>query len=166
MIARVVILSRDPALAADELRDVAGAEVHGIRVASPYEAAAEMLAAPVSVLLADLRSLSRRHLRLLEIARELDVEILAVGTLPSGLTAEQLSGVRLLSMRDLPAAIARVSSPAEEAAPVTGERVPAAHPVRLTPAKPQAEEPAEIDSNDLGKLLTPEEIAALLGSDQ
>lgn len=72
------------------------------RTESGYEAAAELLAAPAAALVVDLRLLAGKHLRLLEIARSLDVEVLAVGSLPIGMTAEDLSGVRLIARRDLP----------------------------------------------------------------
>ena len=74
-------------------------------VPSPYEAAAELIAAPALALVMDLRLMGQRHLRLLRIARERRVELLAVGAVPAGLTAEDLSGTRLIARADLKAAM-------------------------------------------------------------
>lgn len=79
------------------------------RAPSGYEAAAELLAARAEALVVDLRLLGGKHLRLLEIARTQGVEILAVGSLPIGMTAEDLSGVRLISRRDLGGALAALA---------------------------------------------------------
>ena len=81
------------------------AGVECVRISTAYEATAELLAAPAAVLVIDLRTIHRRHLRLLRIARQLNVEMLAMGTLPSGLAADDLSGVRLLARADLPAVL-------------------------------------------------------------
>jgi hypothetical protein len=94
---RVVALTLDAALCAE----AGGGVGRVVRVASPYEAAAELLAAPAAALLIDLRALPVRHLRLLEIARDLSVEVLAFGPLPAGMTSDDLSGVRLLSRQAL-----------------------------------------------------------------
>ena len=50
-----------------------------VRAASGYEAAAEILSAPTAALVVDLRILNRGHIRLLEVARQMDTEVLAVG---------------------------------------------------------------------------------------
>ncbi|MDY6913489.1 MAG: hypothetical protein SVT52_03415 [Planctomycetota bacterium] len=163
-----------------------------VHVSSAYEAAAELLAAPTAAMVVDLQMLSLRHLRLLKIAREMDVEVLAVGSLPAGLTAEQLSGVRLVSIDDLPNVLTRlartpdarpeaaVEAPAQKAEKTTPE--PAQPPrVVLTPAKkPTADKPkrpprkpqaltgdgpkkqAEPPTLSTEDVLTPEELAALL----
>lgn len=176
MAAIVVVLSREQNLARDEFRAVAAASLKCIRVTTAYEAAAEVLAAPVSALLIDLRCLSQRHLRLLEIARDMDIEMLAVDSLPTALTAEQLNGVKLIAMRSLPGELARICSVTLEAGavgmpapqpvevplpPVVPPSVPA---VELAPAKQPApaEKPAVGDETIEG-LLSSEEIAALLG---
>ena len=96
---RVVVFSRDPALGGAELAGLAGAPAP-VRVSSAYEAAAEILADPPAALVIDLRALTARHVRLLEIARSRQVHMLAVGALPSGLTADDLNGVRLTARSD------------------------------------------------------------------
>ena len=62
---RVVILSS--AAFGDGEPDIPGVEC--VRAAGSYEAAAELLAAPAAALVVDLRRLTGRHIRLLEIAR-------------------------------------------------------------------------------------------------
>ena len=124
-------------------------------VPSPYEAAAELIAAPVLALVIDLRLMGQRHLRLLRIARERRVEMLAVGAIPAGLTAEDLSGIRLLARADLKAGIEGllhdrqgryVPSTAEPQAAAPPETVPpspaASQNAALTrPASPKASSP-------------------------
>jgi hypothetical protein len=100
---RVVVLSADAPGGAFPAQ--APATVECIRVQSAYEAAAEMIAAPTMAVVIDLRLMNPRHLRLLQIARERGVEMLAVGGIPSGLTAEDLSGVRLTARADLKAVL-------------------------------------------------------------
>ncbi|MCD6365269.1 MAG: hypothetical protein J7M14_05285 [Planctomycetes bacterium] len=97
---RAVILSRDGSLEAS-LRSNGAVRLRFVSVRSAYEAAAEILAGPAVAMIVDLRILSPRNLRLLEIARDLNVELLAVGALPLHMTADDLSGVRLLSRRDI-----------------------------------------------------------------
>ncbi len=106
---RVVVLSGERALVTN-LRQYCS---ECIVVASAYEAAAEILSAPTGAMVLDLRLLPVRHLRLLETARQMGVEILAVGSVPVGLTSEDLSGVRLTARADLPNAITRLSGTPE-----------------------------------------------------
>jgi hypothetical protein len=150
---RVVILSPDRVLSDDEAAALAQAGVDCVRVVSAYEAAAELLSEPASALAADLRMIGPRHLRLLGIARRQRAEMLGVGSVPPGLTPEDLSGVRLLARRDLAAALERLAAverpaepPAEgrpappaEAASSTAE---AAVAVRLVPPGPVEARPA------------------------
>jgi len=117
--ARVVVLAAaggghdlPPARATDEAAEAP--KLQCIHVVSAYEAAAEILVAPTLALVADLRLVAGRHLRLLEIARQMAVEVLAVGAVPAGLTGEDLSGVRLSSRADLAAALARLAGEYEE----------------------------------------------------
>ena len=100
---RVIVLSRDSALRA-AIGRVDG-RTAPVFVPTAYEAAAEILTAPAAALVLDLRLLGPRHARLLEIAREKRLEMLAVGALAAGMTAEDLSGVRLVARDDLPAAL-------------------------------------------------------------
>ena len=180
--ARVVVLSRDVALARAARCDTDGAAYQCAGTSGPYEAAAEILAGPVLALVLDLRCLTPRHLRLLSIARENHVDVLAVGSLPFGITTTDLSGVRLMAVNDLPdelRRLARVSSaaarapatktePAAEAVPEV--EAPREAPVRAVPAKPLKQPPQTGGPRALGErpahrptdLLTDEELAALL----
>jgi len=138
--ARIVVLSQDSSLAWSP--DGRGAGVVCVHAPSGYEAAAELLAAATTALVVDLRLLAGRHLRLLELARDLHVEVFAVGSLPIGMTAEDLSGVRLMARGDLPAAVralahlplpAAADGPSHEDRPI--EPAEAARAVQLTSAK-------------------------------
>jgi len=143
----------------------------------------------------DLRLLPAEHLRLLEIARQLGMETFGVGTLSASMTTDDLSGLRLVSQRDLTetmkavagAEISQLQAPIQTAAPA------AEPPVRLTPARPVdavAETDGAFVSDEAGQatrdsesappeatpiedaadanepLLTPEELDALLGGEQ
>ena len=102
---RVVILSHRAELARSVLKDLPTDRLECVRVCSPYEAAAELLAAPSLALLIDLRMMGLKHVRLIEIARQMKVRMLGVGPLPIGMSAEDFSGVKLLSHSDLLAEI-------------------------------------------------------------
>lgn len=198
---RVVVLSPDAAAFAPAGRhsdsasagEAAGAGLEFIRVGSAYEAAAELVAAahappngPVLALVVDLRLLSHRHLRLLQIARQGGAEVLAVGGIPPGLTAEDLSGVRLLARAELPAMLRKLAQPpaerrsspspppsaADEGRYVSDAPVPeadepeAAPPVEPAQAEPAAplpgDSPPRAARADPRIILTKEELAALL----
>jgi len=149
---RVVIFSRDPALARAELAELSAPAGVVVRVSSAYEAAAEILADPPAALVLDLRALTGRHVRLLEIARERHVEMLAVGALPSDLTADELSGVRLTARKDLAGAIERLTArPSRPAG--RPEPIPAATGARPTSPKSAelpvpAEAPPSVPARD------------------
>lgn len=100
-----------------------------VRVSSPYEAAAELLCAPTAVLVVELSLLSRRHLPLLALAREMEVDLLGVGALPGDLTADELAGVRLTSADELVHEVARsarrwAETPPESTEPRSPHRQP------------------------------------------
>jgi len=167
--ARIVVLSQDSSLAWST--NGRGIGVVLARTESGYEAAAELLAAPAAALVVDLRLLGGKHLRLLEIARSLGVEVLAVGSLPIGMSAEDLSQVRLIARRDLPRALeALVRSPQgggvvgdspPEAPARPADRLPESPPadgVRLAPAKVAEDDP---DQNRV--VLTGEELPVEIG---
>ena len=118
--ARVVVLSLGAA-------EICALEIEGVRFVrapTPYDAAAEILSAPTAALVVELRLLRGRHLRVLEIARQMDVEVLAVGTVPGGLTSEDLSGVRLTARGDLPEVLFRLTAPVRPPSP-TPDEIPA-----------------------------------------
>ena len=169
---RVVALLPDTAAKASMLQELGSDGLECVPVGSAYEAAAELISAPVAALVIDLRLFGPRHLRLLQIARELSVEMLAVGGIPVGLSAEDLNGVRLLARSEIHGALSRLAGPevargqsaggpqAEQPATPepTEQYVSDAGPARSgkKPATPAAQPP------DPGSLLSPEELAALL----
>ncbi|MBN1942375.1 MAG: hypothetical protein JW849_03680 [Phycisphaerae bacterium] len=155
---RIVILARDGELTPPDGQTL-GLNAAFVRAADGYEAAAELLAAPALALLIDLPRLTPPHRKLLHVARELGVEILGVGAFPPGFSADDLSGMRLISMRDLPAVLGSIAqqssppaaapiSPAAPAAPVPKEGV------HLAPAR-KAEYRGEPSSNRQSRIIAP-----------
>ncbi|MFW6062091.1 MAG: hypothetical protein ACOC93_04710 [Planctomycetota bacterium] len=122
---RAVVFARRGMWAAGEMEGPGPAAPELRWVETAYEAAAELLGTPPAVLALDLGLLERRHVRLLELARQREVPVLAFGHLPAGLDSEQLSGVRLISSRRL----------MEEIARAVGE---------VTAGRPQAPPPSEV----------------------
>ena len=125
---RVVVLARQG------VRAPSGVDL--VAAPSAYEAAAEILVAPARALVIDLGMIWDRHLGLLTIARDLKIDILAFGAAPSGISAEELSGVRLVSLAELPATLEGLSvtaAPAKLTAAKTRKVVPPqAPPLDLT----------------------------------
>lgn len=120
----IVILAREGELPLGEAQ-VFGQGVETIRVANGYEAGAELLAGAALALVIDLPCLTPPHRKLLHVARQAGAEILGVGNFPPGLSAEDLSGMRLISRDDLPTSLRAI---VERSKPQPG-------PMRLTPAK-------------------------------
>ncbi|MCD4699182.1 MAG: hypothetical protein K8R91_01230 [Phycisphaerae bacterium] len=104
-----------------------------VRVGSGYEAAGELLAEPASALLVDLAMLTAGHGPLLKLAAELNVPVVAFGTVTSALDGSVLVGVRLVGAEqasdalrgllagvdvDSPAAAPDLSSAEEEPLPL------------------------------------------------
>ena len=102
---RAVVLSRDPAFVPGQL-----GQVKLVLVASAYEAAAAILSAPTLALVVDFRSLSRRHVRLLDIAGQMGCEVLAVGTVPAGMGTSDLHDVRLVAPGQLSEVLAQAAA--------------------------------------------------------
>jgi hypothetical protein len=133
-----------------------------VRVATAYEAAAELLAAPTAALVVDLRLVAGLHLRLLAVARQMGAEVLAVGAVPAGLTAEDLSGVRLMARSALAKTLAdlRGAPAGQSPRPIEPPAAPASEPEPIEP------EPAEPVSQPLGRedgqYLTEQSVADLL----
>lgn len=121
----VVVWSQDPSLVAD-----GEAELRIVSTRSAYQAAGEVLAGPVVAIVIDLRLLTPRHLRLVKIAREMDIEMLAVGSLPPDMSSDDLSSVRLVSRDGLSDTLKKLCAKAEQ--PVEPGRKAT---IRLTPAK-------------------------------
>jgi len=133
---RVVVLSRDPTLGL-RLTDACAPSVEVVRVASGYEAGAEILAAPTAVMVVDFHALSRGDTGLLAVARRMEVELFGVGPLPGRMSAEDLSRLRLLALAELPEAIAERTAPVEEPAPPAEPPSAAPEPVSPPPAEPK-----------------------------
>jgi len=133
--ARVVILARGDS-------PVPRLDARCVRVTTAYEAAAELLLAPTAAMVVEVGLLGPRHLRLLEIARDVGVEVLGVGVLPPGVSAAQLDGVRLVSSEAVASAVGRVVRP-----PAPAEAVPPPPSVRKPPEAPAAPKPAAAPGN-------------------
>jgi hypothetical protein len=103
---RVVVLA-DPGRLLDEKNLPAPAGLNCIHVSTGYEAAAELLVEPSMALVVELSSIAGKHLKLLEVARRCGVDVFGVGALPAELSSDDLSGVRLVSRKDLPELLAR-----------------------------------------------------------
>lgn len=181
---RVVILSRDHTLARAELEELCSRGMQCLRWSSAYEAAAELLSGTVDALVLDLRMLTGRNTRVLQIARERGVEVLAIGMLPASVSTENLSGVRLAGMRDLPGILQQLGTyvpvkpeappqppTPEPAAPTEAAEAEAPaveEPFADTPPEAPPEQPAAPEAKpdryveDLHGILTPEELSALL----
>lgn len=101
---RVVVLTTSTV----SIAPLQGIEIELVTAATAYEATAEILAAPTVALVVDLRLVGERHLRLLEIARKMETEVLAVGAVPAGLTGEDLSGVRLTARAEVGSVLGRL----------------------------------------------------------
>lgn len=137
---RVVILSRGFPAVGLRPEDLRAAGLRCVRVSSAYEAAAELLAEPSAALVIELGLLHGPHTRLLEIARDLDVEMLALGTLAAGASADDLSGLRLLSRSEVPAVLRKLGlAPApiaEQPETPSGPSDVEPHPAKLVPKHP------------------------------
>jgi hypothetical protein len=105
---RILVLSRELPFDAQALRQWGQRGAICLRASNAYEAAAELLCAPAVALVMDLQNVNGHHVRLLDFARQMGVEMLATGSPPAGMTAEDFSGVRLIARRDLPAAVQRI----------------------------------------------------------
>ncbi|MCD4824219.1 MAG: hypothetical protein K8S55_06395 [Phycisphaerae bacterium] len=95
---------------------------------SGYEAAAEVLADPAMALIVDMPSLSAEHIKLMEIARSRGTELIGVGGFPAGLSVDDLSGMHLVAMNQLPEFLQKMTSQTQ-AAPSGDDSV------KLAPAK-------------------------------
>jgi hypothetical protein len=164
---RAVLLSRDPILGARAVRLCADGW-RAVRVDSGYEAAAEILAAPVAALLIDFRGLTGLHRGLLALARRMEVQMAAIaGEPPPDMTGDDLQGLRRIEVGDIPATLAsaRISpagraAGADESAGVALAEAPPARDKRvaLTPKSGKRQVPAG--------LLTPDELAFLMEDEQ
>ncbi len=114
----VIILSRDAALARAARGENSTSQYHCLRVTSPYEAVAELLADPPLAMVIDLRCLTPGDLPLIEMARQRSLKVLAVGSVPLGITTTDLSGVCLSARGHLSALLGGLAaSPLSDGAP-------------------------------------------------
>ncbi|MBC8373115.1 MAG: hypothetical protein ISS69_16980 [Phycisphaerae bacterium] len=180
---KVIILSRDASLARAAQGENSKPHYHCLRVLNPYEAAAELLAELPLAMVVDLRCLAPGDLPLIEMARRRSLEVLAVGSVPLGITTTDLSGVRLAARDHLSPLLEglAVSSSSAGQAPVASQAHPGESPElsslarsikkasrgkRKAPKtsqpapKAKAEDKPPVESSD--ELLTKEELAALL----
>ena len=131
------------------------AEADCIRAVSAYEAAAEILAAPTLCLVVDLGLLGGADLRLLKIARRMELPVFGTGKLPAGMQAEDLAGVTLVARDSLGEAIAKLVRSIE------GQYIPV-EPNPQGPANEETTETSEAATDSPQSLLSSEELSALL----
>jgi len=148
---RVVVLTPENHPLGPQVGHLEGLAV--VRAANPYEAAAELLAGPAAALVVDLRTICPRHAGLFEVARRMQIPVLAHGTVPSQMH-QALDGVRLVEPDRLPAELRQLAE----------RQVPAPQVVRLTPAKlrPPSPAPRETRRDEPGPLLDADQTASLL----
>ncbi len=175
---KIIILSRDASLARAVGCEGSASQYRCVRVTSPYEAAAELLSEPPLAMVVDLRCLTPGDLPLIEMARQRGLEVLAVGSVPLGITTVDLSGVRLSSRDHLSVLLETFSKspPSVGRVPVSSQAVPGESPELSSLARsirkasrtapkaadapaPTADNKPPIDSPD--DLLTRAELAAL-----
>ena len=179
---KIIILSRDAGVARAVRGEDSASRYYCLRVTSPYEAAAELLAEPPLAIVIDLRCLTPGDLPLIEMARQRGLEVLAVGAVPLGITTTDLSGVRLSARGHLSGLLGGLAG-----SPLSGGQVPvssqaagdspdlsslarwirkASHAGREAAKAPDAAPKAKADDKPPGdssdELLTNEELAALL----
>jgi hypothetical protein len=158
---RVVILARDGELSSPGPH-IPGQSVVYVCVDGCYEAAAEILTQPAAALLVELSCLTPPHRKLLHVARQLGVEVLGVGTFPAGFSAGDLSGMRLISLEDLPTELCsileRIQPPAQSAPPVSQAQSTEAKPKKgahLAPARKAEYRPSPHDPPRQSRIISP-----------
>lgn len=149
---RLVIVSRDNALVRMTCQYAAGDDILCICAANCYEAAALVLSEHSQGLLLDLRCLSRKHIGLLEIARQTGVRVFGIGQLPHGVSTSDLSGLTLIARHDLeelPRQLGPITPVRQPEAPLPAPPVPVSKPVEPSVAevRPSLEEPPQIPTD-------------------
>ena len=181
---KVIILSRDAALASAARGEDSTLRYRCLRVTNPYEAAAELLSEPPLAMVIDLRCLAPGDLPLIEMARRRGLEVLAVGSVPLGISTTDLSGVRLSARGHLSALLEGLAGPLSGGAVGGSDRDAgdsanlsslarlirkASHTDREAVKTPAPAPEAKADDKPPGdrsdELLTKEELAALLGDE-
>ena len=160
---RVVVLSHDDAIPGELSSPWPAGALECVRVATGYEAAAELLAAPTGALVVDLRAMPSRHLPLLRLARAEGVRVLALGPAPRGPADDDLGGAERVAREDAPFVLRRtlVAPPAGRAEPsADADERPAAG--KYVPDARTPDKDASPAASSEG-ILTAEELEALLG---
>jgi len=105
----VVLTSRGESPSVNShLEEVERMGVQCVRVTSANEATGAILGAQTVALLVDLRVTGCRDARVLQVARRMNLEVLAFGTLPPEGSCDDLSGIKFVAESDIPLAIGRV----------------------------------------------------------
>ena len=182
---RVVLLTPRPGDPADLSRSLAPRPVEVIGTDSGYEAAAELLMAPVDALLADLALVGTRHQPLLRLAVDKDVAVFAFGCPASTFDPHCLPGVEVCEHAELPGRLSetfdRLAPPSDSATEDPPPAPPAAEPAPPPPAegtyraesafvpaeahqpgRPGNPTPPPAAESSPRSVLSPEELAALL----
>ena len=178
---KIIILSRDAGVARAVRGEDSASRYYCLRVTSPYEAAAELLAEPPLAIVIDLRCLTPGDLPLIEMARQRGLEVLAVGAVPLGITTTDLSGVRLSARGHLSGLLEGLAGSLSGGAVRVSNRAAAdsadlsslarwirkaSHAGREAAKAPDVAPKAKAPDKPLGdspdELLTKEELAALL----
>jgi len=131
-----------------------------VRTSSGYEAAAELLSGPTSVLLIDATMLTAAHVSLLNLATELKIPMVAFGAILTTLNGSALAGVRMVAPERVSETIHEFLSGPEVVQTInTPEAEDAAY---------QAESPERQETSTTRKpiqVLTQEDLKALLGDE-
>lgn len=157
-------------------QDVSGAALEipprwrPVSAPSAYEAAAEILAGNVEVLIVDLSLVGKRHRELLSIARDMGVQVVALGARGEAIPA---GGIGPAAWGDVPDLLRQLAEtqpqevepapPLEEAPPAPGDYQPVEIPapsVTLAPAKKAHETRSFDDPSAAGPAVAPPTVPA------
>ena len=103
----------------------------------------------------DLSLLGGADLRLLKIARQMELPVFGTGNLPAGMQAEDLAGVTLIARDELGEALTKLVRSVE------GQYIPV-EPNPQGPANEETTETSEAATDSPQTLLSSEELSALL----
>jgi hypothetical protein len=126
-----------------------GPEVQILRAASGYDAAAQLLLGPVSALLVDLSRLTPAHAGLLQLARRLEVPVVAFGAVGGALDGAVLASVRLVPAEQVPSALQTLlaeNEQAQELPDAQAEDLPSAQIQPMSETELAAEEAEIVDA--------------------
>lgn len=129
-----VVLSRDP-LVGVRVDRLCPRSWRTVRVASGYEAAAEILTSPVAALLVDVRAFGGLHHRLLKLAQRMEVQTFVIADNNTDTAKPGLEPLQRLELKDIPAALASISNETEGTAGQTATTQ--AQPMPESPSPPE-----------------------------